>query len=89
MSRCSLGQISHAVSVVSRYMTNLRVNHWRVVKWIMRYLRGTMEYGMVYGGLNGGGNVLVGYVYSDFTRDLDKRRLQTNYLFTLGGCTVS
>ena len=48
-----------------------------------------MEYGLVYGGLNKGGNVLVGYVDSDFAGDLDKRRSQTSYLFTLGGCTVS
>lgn len=44
---------------------------------------------LVYGGLNEGGNVLVGYIDSDFAGDLDKRRSQTSYLFTLGGCTVS
>ena len=33
-----------------------------------------MEYDLVYSGLNEGGNVLVGYVDSDFAGDLDKRR---------------
>ena len=81
--------ISHAVSVVSRCMTNPGVNHWRAVKWIMRYLRRTIEYGLVYGGLNKRENVLVGYVDSDFAGDLDKRRSQTSYLFSLDGCIVS
>ena len=34
--------ISHAVSVVSRFMANLGYEHWRAVQWIMRYLKGTL-----------------------------------------------
>ena len=33
--------ITHAVRVVSKYMSNPRKQHWEVVKWILRYLRGT------------------------------------------------
>ena len=33
--------IAHAVRFVSRYMKNPRKEHWMVVKWILRYLRGT------------------------------------------------
>ena len=33
--------IAHAVGVVSRYMNNPGKEHWMVVKWILRYLRGT------------------------------------------------
>ena len=33
--------LAHAVGIVSRYMTNLRKEHWEAVKWLLRYLRGT------------------------------------------------
>ena len=40
--------LAHAVSVVSKYMTNLGRQHWDVVKWIFRYLKGTIEYGVTF-----------------------------------------
>ena len=43
--------ISHAMSVVSIFMANLSYEHWRAVQWIMRYLKGTMEFDLLYGGL--------------------------------------
>ena len=58
--------ISHALSVVSRFMSNPGIDHWRTVKWIMRYLRGTTEYGLLYGGSGNEGNILVGYIDMTF-----------------------
>ena len=72
-----LGQISHMfVSVVSRFMANPIYEHWSAVQWIMRYLKGTMEFGLVHGGLNKKGHKLVGYVDSYFARGLDKGDLR-------------
>ena len=51
----------------------------------MRYLKGTLEVGLVYGGEDKNGHTLIGYVNADFASDLDKRRSQIGYLFTLGG----
>ena len=33
--------ISHAVGVVSIFLVNPNKTHWEMVKWILRYLRGT------------------------------------------------
>ena len=38
---CTRLDIAHAVGVMSRYMSNPGKQHWEVVKWILRYLRGT------------------------------------------------
>jgi len=38
---CSHPDLSHALSVVSRYMANPGKEHWKAVQWIFRYLRGT------------------------------------------------
>ena len=36
---CARLDITHAVGVVSRYMSNPRKQHWEVVKWILKYLK--------------------------------------------------
>ncbi|GKV35094.1 hypothetical protein SLEP1_g43407 [Rubroshorea leprosula] len=86
---CTHPDISHVVSVVSRYMANPGKGHWEAVKWILRYLRGTVDVGLVYDrSANPSGNV-VGFVDFDFADDLDKRRSTTGYVFTLLGCAIS
>ncbi|GKC43223.1 ribonuclease H-like domain-containing protein [Tanacetum coccineum] len=35
--------IAHAVRVVSRFMSILRREHWKVVKWLLHYLQGTSK----------------------------------------------
>ncbi|KAH9687838.1 hypothetical protein KPL70_014918 [Citrus sinensis] len=81
--------ISHAVSVVSKYMANPGKEHWRAVKWILRYLSGTADYGLIYGAKRGTEVDVEGYVDADYAGDLDKRRSLTCYLFTLSGCTIN
>ena len=81
--------LSYAVSVVSRYMANPRKEHWRAVKWILRYLNRTTTYGLMYGGSRQDDSQIVGYVDSDYAGDLDIRRSLTGYLFTLNNCTVN
>ena len=37
---CTRPDITHAVGVVSMYMNNIGKEHWKIVQWILRYLRG-------------------------------------------------
>ncbi|KAH9718762.1 hypothetical protein KPL71_022343 [Citrus sinensis] len=81
--------IAHAVSVVSRYMSNPGKEHWNAVKWILRYLRGTSGHGLIYGGQRRDDSLIVGYVDADYAGDLDRRRSLTGYLFTFNNCTIN
>ncbi|GJY97734.1 hypothetical protein Tco_0514644, partial [Tanacetum coccineum] len=83
---CSRPDLSYALSVVSRYMADPGKKHWKAVQWIFRYLRGTSNVCLEFQKAKYG---LVGYVDSDYARDLDKRRSLTGYVFTVGGCAVS
>ena len=47
---CTRPNIAHAVGVVSRYMSHLGIEHWNAVKWILRYLRGTSNKCLHFGG---------------------------------------
>ena len=49
---CTRPNISQAVGVVSRYMSNPEKELWRAVKWISRYLKGNSGTALCYGGTN-------------------------------------
>ena len=83
---CTRSDIAHVVGVVSRYMKNPRKEHWMAVKWILRYLRGTTNQALCFGGSN---IALQGYVDADMVGDRDNRRSTTGYVFIVGGTTVS
>eukprot|EP00253_Pinus_taeda_P020970 PITA_20970 len=71
---CIRPDIAHAVGVVSRYMNNPRKEHWVAVKWILRYLKGTTNQALCFGGSN---ISLQGYVDADMAGDIDNRRSTT------------
>ncbi|KAL0341523.1 UNVERIFIED_CONTAM: Retrovirus-related Pol polyprotein from transposon TNT 1-94 [Sesamum calycinum] len=60
------------------------IHHWEAVKWIFRYLKGTVGRGVVFGSQQND-PLAVGYVDSDYAGDLDDRRSTSGYVFTLGG----
>nr|GEX13440.1 retrovirus-related Pol polyprotein from transposon TNT 1-94 [Tanacetum cinerariifolium] len=71
---CTRPDIAYAVSVVSRYLANPGKNHWEAVKWILKYLRGTANMGLVYGTFRGNHVDVPGFVDSDYAKDPDKCR---------------
>ena len=38
--------IAYGVSLVSRFMSSPSKEHWKSVKWILRYLKGTLDKGL-------------------------------------------
>lgn len=86
---CTRPDISHAVNMISRYMHNPGKGHWQAVKWILRYLYGTVDVGLEFVKEDGNNQLFVGYVDSDYAGDLYKRRSTTGYVFTMAGAPVS
>ncbi|KAM7516588.1 hypothetical protein LguiA_006171 [Lonicera macranthoides] len=83
---CTKPDITHAVGVVSRFLSNPGRDHWNAVKWIMRYLRGTSTLRLSFGN---GEPVLVGYTDADLGGDVDTRKSTSGYLITFAGGAVS
>lgn len=86
---CTRPDISQAVSIVSRYMHDPGKGYWQAVKWILRYILGTVDVGLVFQQDDSICQHVVGYVDSDYAGDLDKRRSTTGYVFTLARGPVS
>jgi hypothetical protein len=55
--------ICYVVIAMSQFMTELRQRHWVAAKHILRYLRGTITYGLIY--TSSGGLFLHGYANAD------------------------
>ena len=68
---CTRPDISYAVSMVSRYMHDPGKKHWMVVKWIIRYIQGTIDVGLKYSREDKLGHLSIGYVDFDYAKDLD------------------
>lgn len=69
-------------------MANLGYEHWNALKWVLRYLDGSVSMGLLLKE-NGGADSLVGYVDFDFAGNLDIRKSLSGYVFTLFGTTIS
>src|SRR3954470_4236100 len=80
---CTRPDLAQAISVVSKYMSNPGNDHWKAVKWILRYLKGTKSTGIMLERQQRDA-CITGFVDSDYGGDLDKRRSTTGYgMFSL------
>jgi hypothetical protein len=83
---CTRPDIAHAVGTVSRFLSNPGKDHWKAVKWIFRYLKGTSKLCLMYGGSK---PELIGFTDSDMAGDLDNRESTSGYMFTFARGAVS
>lgn len=86
---CSIPDLSHAMSVESRFMANPRERHWEALKWTMRYLKGSSNLGLMFRRLKEMNQPVVGFVDSDYTGNLDTRKSLAGFIFTLYGTAIS
>ena len=64
--------------------------HWGAIKWMFKYLKGSLGTGLVYGGAEKGIETkTLGYSDADYAADQDRRRPTTGYVFKTWNATVS
>ena len=68
-------------------MENPTELHLQVAKRVLRYLKGTVDFGIFY--KKGGNNDLVAYTDSDYAGDLGDRKSTSGYVFLLSSGTIS
>nr|GEV27106.1 retrovirus-related Pol polyprotein from transposon TNT 1-94 [Tanacetum cinerariifolium] len=95
--------IAFAVNKVCQYMHALTENHWSAVKWILHYLHGTVEHGMLIRHFSGStlqafsdmlwkGNLdtsLKAFLNADWAGDSDDRRSTGGFAIYLGSNLIS
>ena len=80
--------LAYSVGVASRFMEKPTVLHLKVVKQIFRYLKGTINFGLVYT-QEGKDETLSGYSDSDLALDVVARKSTGGMVFYLNDNLVS
>ncbi|PNX85069.1 retrotransposon-related protein [Trifolium pratense] len=75
------------VSLISRYMAQPTELHLQAAKRVLRYLKGTADFGIFY--KKGGSENLVAYADSDYAGDLEDRKSTSGYVFLMSSGAVS
>ena len=83
---CTRLDICFVVGMLSRYQSDPEEEHWIAVKHILKYLRRTRDYILVYQDKN---LVPIGYRDLHFQSDSESRKSTSGYVFTLEGGVIS
>jgi len=88
---CTRLDITHAMGLLSRFISKPWKEHWTTMKQVLRYLRGTSDYGLCYPGRPRLDKFLDihGFVDANWAGDLDWRRSTSGYVFSLFGGAFS
>ena len=78
--------ISFAVCKLSRFVSNPEDVHWHVVEQVMRYLQGTVNYGIHYSGYP---TVLEGHSDANWITGSNEVKSMSGHVFTIGEGSVS
>jgi len=79
--------IMFGVSFISRFMASPTEVHLQAAKRLLRYLKGTINYGIFY--KKNENKQLIAYTDSDYAGDITDRKSTSGYVFMLSGGAVS
>ena len=79
--------IAYAIGVVSQFIQNPRKPHLEAVRRILRYVKGTSDFGILYE--KGVSCKVVGFCDANYAGDISTRRSTTGYVFNLGSGAIS
>ena len=71
---------------MSRYTQSPNQDHWTVVRKVLKYLKGTINYGLCFSGFS---SVLEGFSDANWISNSDEMKSTSGYVFILGGSAVS
>ncbi|MCI37770.1 hypothetical protein A2U01_0058996, partial [Trifolium medium] len=79
--------LAFSVCLIARYMERPTEIHLAAAKRVLRYLQGTISFGILY--TRGGDCELEGWSDSDYAGDIDDRKSTSGYVFMYGTGAVS
>lgn len=74
------------VCLISRFMADPKEEHMMLAKRVLRYVKGTLDFGVFYG--RSFEVELLGFTDSDYARDMNDRKSTSGYVFLLNGSAI-
>ena len=84
---CTRPDISFSIGVLARFMQQPREMHWRYVKRLLKYIKTTRNYCLIYRKTNNFN--LTGYTDSDYAGDIEERKSTSGHVYKVGECLIS
>ena len=85
-SNISRPDIAYACNAASRHLQQPGKEHWKLLKRISRYVKGTLDLGLQYDGRS---TEITGWPDASWADNLDDRKSTGAYLIFVGSCLVS
>ena len=79
--------IYYTVNSLSQFMSDPKHIHWVATKYVLRYVRGTITYGLRY--TSSSGVLLAGYDDLDWVGSVVDRKNTSSYCFSMGFAMIS
>nr|GEW51610.1 zinc finger, CCHC-type [Tanacetum cinerariifolium] len=83
---CTKLDIAFVVEKLSRYTSNPRTQHWQAIQRVLKYLKKTMDYRLVYSGYL---SVMEGYTDASWISNTEDNSSTSGWVFLLGGGAIS
>jgi len=80
-------ELTFSVNKVSQFMHSPQEHHWKAVKWILRYLKGTLDHGLII--KHNTNNTIQGFCDLDWASDIDDNKSTTGYYVYFSSNIVS
>jgi hypothetical protein len=80
-------EVMYATGLLSRYMQHPKKPYLKAAMQVLRYIKGTINYGIVYN--EGMDTSVIGYTSADWGNDRDDWKSISRYVFLLAGGTIS
>lgn len=87
-ARISRPDIEFSVNYASQFLECFGQEHWKFVQKILRYLKGTVDFGITFGDSGSPGNLL-GFTDADYAGCLDTRKSRSGFVFMFNGAPIS
>jgi hypothetical protein len=89
LSTCTRPDLAFSVYQLTRFMSAPRLIHWKALKRVLRYLKGTCDFGLMYQRNDKTDFMLVGFSDADWAGDPATRKSTTGYVFMICGGAIS
>ncbi|GJV88817.1 zinc finger, CCHC-type containing protein [Tanacetum coccineum] len=82
---CTRPDITFAVGKLSMYTSNTGTQHWQAIQRVLKYLKKTMDYRLMYTGYP---SVLEGYTNESWISNTEDNSSTSGWVFLLGGSVI-
>jgi hypothetical protein len=93
LSNCSRPDIAFATNLLARFCQEPTKRHWSGIKHLLRYLAGTIKYGLFYRRGDHGGVLntddILGYADAGYLSDPHRARSQTGFIFMMAKAALA